>query len=31
MYSVLQVFYDMQGFTKHSEIKPEGNKSPQQM
>lgn len=31
MYSVLQVFYDMQGFTKHSELKPVGEKNPQQM
>lgn len=31
MYSVLQVFYDMWGFTKHSELKPVGEKNPQQM
>lgn len=31
MYSVLRMFYDMQGFTKHLEIKPVGNKSPQHM
>lgn len=27
MYSVLQVFYDMQGFTKRSDLKPVGEKT----
>lgn len=31
MYTVLQVFYDMQGFAKHLELKPVGKKYPQQM
>lgn len=30
MHTALKVFYDMQGFTKHSEQKPVGGKSPQQ-
>lgn len=31
MYRELQVFYDTQGFAKHSELKPVGKKYPQQM